>query len=194
MKLRALLTFATGFLGALALGWIALPHVLYRSVEQPVQFSHKVHTSEAVGFGCADCHAFSEDGRFAGIPPLEACAGCHEEAIGKTAEERRFVAEFVKKDREVPWLVYSRQPENVYFSHAAHVNLAKIACERCHAEHGKSERLRPLEQNRLSTYSRDVEGPVLARNRVRPAGMKMTDCSGCHHQRGVRESCLTCHK
>lgn len=196
MRARGLLTFGLGLVIALAGGWMAFPRVLYQRVEQPIQFSHKVHTSESVGMACQDCHSFDEQGKFSGIPRLETCAPCHTEPQGTTAEEKRFVAEYVVKNREVDWQVYARQPENAYFSHAPHVTLAKIECERCHGPHGSSDRLRPFERNRLSTYARDVEGYSLVRWNPEKweSGMKMDDCSHCHHERGVHESCLTCHK
>lgn len=196
MNHRSLLPTGLGFVLALVFGWLAFPAVLYRSVEQPLQFSHRAHTGETVGMACEDCHSLSEDGRFTGIPALDSCAGCHEEAQGTSAAEKRFVEEYVAKGREVPWLVYARQPENAYFSHAPHVRLAEIPCERCHGPHGASESLRALQQNRITHYPRDVEGWSLARLRTREweRGMKMDECSDCHRRRGVRESCLTCHK
>lgn len=194
--MKALITFGMGMALALAGGWLAVPRVMYRSSAQPVQFSHKVHTSEKTGMSCQDCHSLSDDGKFSGIPRLETCAPCHTEAQGKTADEKRFVDDYVAKNREVPWLVYARQPENVYFTHAPHIKAAGLKCERCHGDHGSSDRLRPFEQNRISTYARDVEGYSLVK--LRPAqwehGMKMVECSDCHRQRGVQESCLTCHK
>lgn len=194
--MKALMTFGIGLLTALAGGWLVVPRVMYRSAEQPIQFSHKVHTSEKVGMACQDCHSFNEEGRFSGIPKLETCAPCHAEAQGKSAEEKRFVDQYVARNREVPWLVYARQPENVYFTHAPHIKLAAIECERCHGPHGTSDRLRPYEENRISTYARDVEGYSLVKLRTArwEQGMKMVECSECHEQRGVRESCLTCHK
>jgi menaquinone reductase, multiheme cytochrome c subunit len=196
VKLRGFAPFAVGVIVALAGGWVAFPRVLYRQIEQPAQFSHKVHVGEAVGLSCEDCHYLEADGRFSGIPPLENCAGCHSEVIGETAAEKHLVEEYVSKGREIPWLVYSRQPENARFAHAPHVKLAGIECERCHGPHGESHVLRPLEQNRLSTYSRDVEGYRLARLRIdeHEKGMKMDVCSRCHRERGVEQSCLTCHK
>lgn len=181
---------------ALAGGWIAFPRVLYRQAAQPLQFSHKVHTSERVGMSCEDCHSLDAQGKFSGIPRLETCAPCHTEAQGKSAEEKRFIDEYVKRNREVEWNVYARQPENAYFTHAAHVKLAHIACERCHGPHGKSDGLRESEQNRLTGYARDVEGYSLSQLRTAEwqQGMKMDECSHCHRQRGVTESCLTCHK
>lgn len=195
MKHTALLTFGLGLVTALAFGWIAFPKALYRQIDQPMQFSHKTHTGETVGMACEDCHSFDENGRFAGVPGIETCIPCHSEMTGTSPQEKILVEQYVAKNREVPWLVYSQQPENVFFSHASHVKLAGIKCERCHGPHGSTASLRPYQQNRLSTYSRDIWGQSIAR--VRTAewdGMKMTDCSGCHHERGVEESCLTCHK
>lgn len=195
MRHRALLAVGVGAAATLLCGWFAFPYALFRRIEQPIQFSHKVHTGEKVGLACDDCHALAADGRFSGIPKLEKCAPCHAEPQGTTADEKRLVDEFVKPGREIPWLVYSRQPENVYFAHAPHLRLAGLACARCHGRHGASDRLRPFEQNRLSTYSRDIWGRSPTRlRRFQLEGMTMADCSGCHRQRGVRESCLTCHR
>ena len=57
---------------------------------QPVDFSHKVHADKA-GTKCEDCHAFRDDGTFAGIPTLDKCAGCHAAAMGTTAAEKNFI-------------------------------------------------------------------------------------------------------
>ena len=58
-----------------------------------------------------------------------------------------------------------------------------------------SARLRPFERNRISGYSRDVWGRNVAGIATAPwDGMKMGDCSRCHRQRGVTESCQDCHK
>jgi menaquinone reductase, multiheme cytochrome c subunit len=194
VKYRGILIFGLGMAAALALGWIAFPRVLYRPIEQPIQFSHKVHTGEAVGMACEDCHALSEDGRFAGIPTTESCAGCHSEPVGESENEKRLVDDFISKNREIPWLVYSRQPENVYFSHAPHLKLAEMTCESCHGKHGETDTLRPFELNRLSTYSRDLCGRWTTIRQVQWRGMKMDDCSNCHIEKGVEQGCLTCHK
>ena len=195
MSRRATIGYLTGLGAALLGGWVAFPHVLYQSVEQPLQFSHALHTGEKSGLSCQDCHSLGRDGRFAGIPGIETCAPCHQEAQGKTADEKRLVEEYVSKGREIAWLSYARQPQNVSFSHAQHVTLAGLTCERCHGPHGRSETLRPFERNRISGYSRDIWGPSMSRlRRAEWEGMKMDDCSRCHHARGVRESCLDCHK
>jgi len=181
MNRRALAAFATGTALALAFGWAAFPRLLYATSEQPLRFSHKTHASDKTGFGCADCHATSDDGRFAGIPRLESCAGCHAEPQGGTADEKRLVEEYVKPGREIEWLVYARQPENVRFPHAVHVKRAGIACERCHPGHGESDALPAHATNRITGYSRGL--------------LKMSECEGCHAEHAAsRTACLACHK
>jgi menaquinone reductase, multiheme cytochrome c subunit len=179
MNRRVVAFFLAGLALSAALGWLAFPRLLFARTEQPLRFSHKTHAS--AGLGCADCHPMGEDGRFAGIPRVESCSSCHAEPQGSSADEKRLVEEYVKPGREIPWLVYSRQPENVRFPHAVHVTRGGIACERCHGAHGASDALPALETNRITGYTRDVT--------------KMTDCESCHarHLPG-RTACLACHK
>ena len=181
MSHRPLLFFSAGLALALVLGWVGFPHLLYARAEQPLRFSHRVHASDKTGFSCPDCHPIGEDGHFAGIPKIDSCAGCHAEPQGSSADEKRLVEEYVRPAREIPWLVYARQPENVRFPHAIHVKRAGIACERCHGPVGTSESLPPRLTNRISGYSRDLR--------------KMSDCEGCHAEtRHARTACLACHK
>jgi hypothetical protein len=179
MNRRALGFFVAGLALSAALGWLAFPRLLFARAEQPLRFSHRTHA--ATGYSCADCHPIGEDGRFAGIPRVESCAPCHAEPQGSSADERRLVEEYVKPGREVPWLVYSRQPENVRFPHAGHVKQGGIACERCHGAHGESDALPAHEANRITGYSRGLA--------------KMSDCEGCHAEHfAERTACLACHK
>ncbi len=195
MKHRGIIMFGSGCVAMLAVGWFAFPALLYQKTEQPLQFSHKVHTGEKVGLTCEDCHSFRADGTFAGIPTLDKCAGCHGTQVSESPEEKILVDEYVAKNQPIPWLVYARQPQNAYFAHVQHVKLAAIPCERCHGPHGSSDRLPPYERNRISGYSRAVWGPNISGIKSHEwEGMKMDDCSHCHQERGVRESCLDCHK
>lgn len=182
MTNRGRLFFMAGALAALGAGWAGLPGMLYERRPQPVDFSHKVHTG-AGGMKCEDCHEFRADGSFAGIPRLEKCAGCHAAAMGTTAAEKKFIDNYVKSGREVRWLVYARQPENVYFSHGNHVKLAHLACAECHGDRGQAGTPPIYEVDRISGYSRDVW-----------RGMTMDDCVACHRRRGLEHSCLDCHK
>lgn len=182
---------------ALCAGWIAFPRVLYQTRQQPLEFSHKIHTSAKLGSKCVDCHAVSADGRFSGAPGVAQCGTCHAAALTETAAEKKLIEQYVTPNREIPWLVYARQPENVRFSHATHVNLAKLDCARCHGEHGKSDKLRPYEENRVSGYSRDIWGHSISRisnKSEEHQGMKMDDCARCHSEKNVATGCMACHK
>jgi hypothetical protein len=193
-RTRTAVDFSTGFVLMMAAGWILFPRLLYERREQPIDFSHAAH-AETAGIACEDCHAIHADGRFAGIPAASKCAECHQEAIGTTAAEKTLVEEYISKAREIPWLSYARQPDNTYFSHAGHVRLAQVPCESCHGPHGSSASLRPAIVNRLSGYGQDIWGASMTRLGMAPwEGHKMTDCSSCHLERGVEESCLDCHK
>jgi hypothetical protein len=194
MTLRGPLLFLFGLSTMLAAGWIGFPAMLYRQSAQPLQFNHRVHKEKA-SMDCATCHAIRDDATFAGIPKIESCGTCHSAALGTTQAEKQLVDEYVTPNREIPWKVYSRQPDNVRFSHATHVNRAKLQCERCHGGHGDTTQLRVYEQNRISGYSRDIWGHTMTRTGLRAGeGMKMTDCEGCHAEKGVETGCLACHK
>ena len=179
MKIRGKILFLAGVLAALGAGWAGFPHAIYSSRPQPVDFSHKVHAEKA-GTKCEDCHAFRDDGTYAGIPALEKCAGCHAAPMGTTAAEKSFIEQYVTPGREPQWASYARQPENVYFSHATHVKLGRVKCERCHGAQGETDKLRPAVVDRISGYSRNTQS--------------MDECVACHRERKLEHSCMECHK
>lgn len=196
-----LLFFLIGFALSLFVGWVAFPKALYSQKNQPFDFSHKLHLEQVDG--CESCHFFREDGSFSGAPRLEQCIDCHEETMGESEDEAVFVEQYVAKGREVPWLVYARQPDCVFFSHAAHVHGAKLDCTVCHGDTGHSDSLRPYEENRITGYSRDIWGHNIAGlKRNSWDRMKMDDCADCHETAGIhdssvqtgRDACFVCHK
>ncbi len=197
-----LLFFLIGLAASLVVGWVIFPAVLYSEKKQPINFNHKLHV-ENVEDSCESCHFFREDGSFSGIPKLESCLECHEEAQGEDPEEIKFVEDYVQKEREVPWLVYARQPDSVFFSHAAHVKAGKLDCVSCHGHHGESETSRVYEYNLLTQYSRDIWGKNMAGLKKNSWDrMKMDDCAECHERLKKRDSsvqtqkeaCFVCHK
>ncbi|MBW2704944.1 MAG: cytochrome c3 family protein [Deltaproteobacteria bacterium] len=196
------LFFILGLVASLVLGWVIFPQLLYSKKEQPVQFNHVLH-NELVDDGCESCHFFREDGTYSGVPKLAQCIDCHEEVQGESEEEAKFVNQYVLKEREVPWLVYSRQPDCVFFSHVAHVKMGQMDCVTCHGDVGESESLKPYEANRISGYSRDIWGKNIAGIKFNSWDrMKMDDCSECHVRENVnqgsvqtlRGGCFVCHK
>jgi len=175
-----ILFFIAGLVVSLIIGWVIFPKVLYSPKRQPINFNHALHVEE-VDDGCQSCHYFREDGSFSGIPKLASCVECHDGVLGETEEEAKFVAEYVEKEREVPWLVYSKQPPCVYFSHAAHVLMAKNDCVTCHGHIGESEHSPIYEENRLTGYSRNIWGYNMAGLKKNSWDrMKMDDCAECH--------------
>lgn len=197
-----LMFFIVGLAASLIMGWIIFPKLLYSQKKQPIDFNHLIH-NEAVDEGCESCHFFREDGSFSGVPRLEQCIDCHEEAMGEDPEEIKFIEDYVAKGKEVPWLIYSRQPDCVFFSHAAHVIGAEIECAVCHGAIGESEHSRIYEENRLTGYSRDIWGKNIAGLKKNSWDrMKMDDCAACHQEakeskssvQTKKDACFVCHK
>jgi hypothetical protein len=191
---RNLLVLGIGFALALVAGWVVFPKTLYVRRAQPLDFHHKTH-NEKSGAQCDACHALDSNGEFSGIPRAEVCAGCHADKLGASTSEAILVDHYIKPAHETPWLVYARQPGNVWFSHAIHTRLARLACTECHGTYGESDQTRIYEQNRISGYSRDIWGHSISRlGRAPHDGMKMTDCENCHRRHNVEVGCLGCHQ
>ncbi len=197
-----LLFFLIGLALSMVVGWGIFPKVLYSTKNQPFDFNHKLHL-EQVDDSCESCHFLREDGTFSGAPRLAQCIDCHEEVIGESEEEAIFVEQYVQKEREVPWLIYARQPDCVFFSHAAHIKGAGVDCVTCHGNTGTSESLRTYQENRITGYSRDIWGHSIAGIKHNTWDrMKMDDCAACHKDSGSHESsvqtgrdaCFVCHK
>jgi hypothetical protein len=190
-----IVAFFVGFGAHFVPGWVVFPQLLYGEKQQPIDFSHKIH-QEAVDEGCESCHYFREDGSFSGIPKLENCTGCHEEQMGEHPEEAKLIKEYVEPAKEIPWLIYARQPQCVFFSHAAHVKMGKLECMTCHGPVGDSDHTKPYQYNRITKYSRDIWGWNIAGYKKNTWDrMKMDDCAQCHEEkRGVKDACFVCHK
>jgi hypothetical protein len=196
------LFFIIGLALSMVVGWAVFPKVLYSKKNQPFDFSHKLH-NELVDQGCESCHFFREDGTFSGAPRLSQCIDCHEEINGESEDEAVFVEQYVARNREVPWRIYARQPDCVFFSHAAHVKGAELDCVTCHGHTGTSDSLRPYEENRITGYSRDIWGHSIGGFKHNTWDrMKMDDCAECHETAGIhdssvqtgRDACFVCHK
>ena len=187
--------FFVGVVAALVVGWWVFPQALYSEKLQPVQFSHTAH-AEGAGMACSDCHNFREDGSYNGLPTTEDCAQCHAEPVTDKPSEKQFIEEYVATGKEVNWLVYQMQPDNVFFSHAAH-SLEKCGechadwdekqlCANCHPNVADTNTPPVYFENRISTYSKDT--------------MKMWACEKCHvvpdhrDNTNANNACFTCHK
>ena len=194
--------FVVGLIVALILGWCVLPNLMKKELKQPIAFNHVTHI-ETVGMACTDCHFLQDNGAFSGAPTTESCADCHFTALTDNPEEIRFVEQYAATGREIKsdWLIYQKQPDNVFFSHAAH---SQSNCGACHENYAASESgeaelcgtchlpvfeqaaLPKYRENRLSGYSEHT--------------MIMWTCERCHadpgHRKETRASnaCFVCHK
>lgn len=188
-------TFILGLVVALVIGWWIFPDLMFKEIQQPVAFKHASHEM----LECADCHYLRDDGSFSGIPNTESCVSCHEISQGDSAAEAAYLENYAVKGKEVPWQVHQKQPDNVFFSHAAH-SLESCQQMGCHAEweseadlciqcHPSVEDLDkpiPYLENRLTGYSKST--------------MKMWECERCHANpshlgmTNANNACYTCHK
>jgi hypothetical protein len=171
------LVFLAGFAVALIFGWVIFPELLYSQKSQPVNFSHALPDHQ--GAGCEDCHTFREDGTYTGIPKIAKCQECHESTMTESQDEKVLVEEFIQQEKEIPWLVYAYQPDNVYFSHAPH-QAKGVECVQCHRDITNEQKNPPYRENRLTGYSRST--------------MKMDACEKCHAEQAASNSCEICHK
>jgi len=174
-KALGVVFFLLGFVGALVVGWVVFPNLLYSQKAQPINFSHVAHQSE----DCDSCHFLRPDGTYGGIPKLDRCKECHESAQGSSEAETKFISEYVEQNREVPWKVYAWQPDNVYFSHAPHKGQG-LECTRCHRDVSNEEKTPPYRENLITGYSIST--------------MKMVECEKCHALKGASNNCEICHK
>lgn len=193
--------FILGLVLALTFGWWIFPGLMYSAKHQPVEFKHSTHIEQ---LDCSDCHFLREDGSWAGFPSTETCAQCHSDLLGDSPAELAYFRDYVEKEKEVDWLLHQYQPDNVFFSHAAHQ--AKDCavchlewdpeqneqfsmndfCKTCHPSVEELDAGKPVYENRLTGYSKTT--------------MKMWECERCHanpNHYGMTNSnnaCYTCHK
>jgi len=177
--------FALGFIVSFLVGWYFFSNhfvvpPLYGKLSQPVAFSHTVHV-EGGEMACKDCHYLKPNGKWSGVPRLAKCMECHEETQGDTPEEKEFVEKYVKGNKEIPWLIYSKEPKNVFFSHAAHLKIARFDCKVCHGKMGHNNRPPVYVYSRISKYPQHTV-------------IVMEDCMKCHKKYDAPNYCFTCHK
>lgn len=160
MVLLGLVIFVT-ILGFTALRSESTPPV------QPVDFSHKVHTS-VHQIPCLYCHTNARRSPVAGIPSVQLCMGCHKITATNRPEIQKLKG-YWDRQESIPWVKIFGQPDFVAFSHVAHVR-AHINCEKCH-------------------------GSIQTMDRVyRAVDLTMNRCLDCHRNRQASIDCVTCHK
>ena len=116
--------------------------------DQPIAFFHSVHAGQNE-IPCMYCHANAERSMSAGVPPVQACVGCHVPGSAVTPPEQATLA-YPAADRDsmwnaeaqklvgywqrqeaIPWVRIHNLPEHVRFPHNTHVNVG-LECQTCH--------------------------------------------------------------
>ena len=139
------------------------------AVRQPLKFSHKVHAEAAK---CEDCHTSVEKTASAGLPDVSVCMGCHEGGPVSDSPEEKKLMTYIKDKKEIGWIRLNKDPVHVYFSHARHVSVGKLTCDKCHGEMGKIAK---------------PPGRALVK-------VDMDYCMSCHKKNKVDTSCVICHR
>jgi c(7)-type cytochrome triheme protein len=141
--------------------------------QQPVAFSHAIHVGKR-HTPCTNCHLGAERGARAGLPSLTQCLACHMKPQGEPPSEReRIVREIAADGGALRWIQRTRNAGHVYFSHRAHVAIAKMTCGECHEG--------------VETWAAP---PKRGDSRL----MDMDACMDCHRQRGAANGCRVCHR
>ena len=134
--------------------------------EQPILFSHKLHSS--YDLKCLECHPNPEPGDRMTLPVASKCMECHR-AIAKEQPAIQKLAEFAKSGERIPWVRVYVVSGWVFWNHRAHLE-AGMKCEMCHGDVSKMEVL------------------IAAANVTTMAG-----CVECHRKNDASTGCQFCH-
>lgn len=123
---------------------------------QPIHYSHRIHAGDNK-IECKYCHSSARVSKHSGIPSLNVCMNCHK-SIGEVAEvtqaeglaeygvnynkeiEKLYKAVGWDADKQsytgetepVKWVRIHNLPDFAYFNHSQHVEVAGVACQKCH--------------------------------------------------------------
>jgi len=113
------------------------------SPDQPIKFSHKVHSGQNQT-DCNYCHYSARSSKTAGIPPGNVCLNCHflvRTGTRSGVTEINKVISAYDSGTPVEWIRIYRLPDFVFFSHAQHVTAGELACEACHGDVKSMDRI-----------------------------------------------------
>lgn len=148
---------------------------------QPIPFSHKHHAGD-FEIECLYCHSGTDRARYAGVPSVELCMGCHEAFPPEYDELEgiKILKQHWAEKKPIEWKQIHRLPEHAKFRHNRHIQ-ADIECQTCHG---------PVEEiEKLYLVPDTNAGPSL----VPTKKLEMGWCINCHRENGVSQDCLTCH-
>ena len=123
---------------------------------QPIHYSHRIHAGDNK-IECKYCHSSARVSKHSGIPSLNVCMNCHK-SIGEVADatQAEGLAEhgvdyneeigklysavgwdpdsqsYTGETEPVKWVRIHNLPDFAYFNHSQHVEVAGVACQKCH--------------------------------------------------------------
>lgn len=134
--------------------------------EQPIPFSHRVHTG-VKNIQCEFCHPYAGQSTFPGLPPVEKCLYCHNYIIANHPWIQK-EHEYFDTKTPTPWRKVNYLPEHAFFNHQRHIK-KEIECEKCH-------------------------GAVETMDRLKAEPFRMEFCIECHRELKANLDCwLACH-
>jgi hypothetical protein len=177
-------------------------------LQQPIPFSHRHHAG-TYEIACLYCHSGTVRSRFAGVPSVELCMGCHAQFSADYDQEfegirilkeywgHSYVEENGKwllqerdpaKARPILWQQIHRLPEHVKFRHNRHV-AAGLDGNACHdnLRDGNPVKVENLDKLYLVPDTRWWKYGLPAKK------MEMGWCVQCHRESEASQDCLTCH-
>ncbi|MFM7023484.1 MAG: c-type cytochrome [Flavobacteriales bacterium] len=137
------------------IGWDALIGIgVYEGYQpkQPIAFPHDLHAGKNE-IDCKYCHSAARTSKTAGIPSANVCMNCHRaitkgsrsegteikklyDYIGWNPDSMKYMTPDgkIKNDTMIEWVKVHVLPDFVYFNHSQHVEVGKVACQKCHGE------------------------------------------------------------
>lgn len=103
---------------------------------QPIKFSHLIHAGENE-IDCEYCHFTADYSISANIPSNDVCLNCHgviRSGTNSGTFEINKIHRAAATGKPVEWIRIHKLPDHSFFSHAQHVNAAKLDCTECHGE------------------------------------------------------------
>lgn len=145
------------------IGWDALAGIgIYKDYapKQPIAFPHDLHAGKNQ-IDCKYCHSSARVSKTSGIPSANVCMNCHKaisegtrsgkteiaklyEYVGWNPDSAKYLTKDgkMRTDTAIEWVRVHNLPDFVYFNHSQHVEVGKVACQKCHGEVEKMAELK----------------------------------------------------
>jgi len=120
--------------------------------KQPIAFPHDLHAGKNE-IDCKYCHSSARISKTSGIPSANVCMNCHKAVqegsrsgkteinklyayIGWNPDSMKYTTPDgkMRTDTAIEWVKVHNLPDFVYFNHSQHVEVGKVACQKCHGE------------------------------------------------------------